>query len=143
MTTELKIKVQELVDKLNEKYPTNYDSRLNYHLSYYKNKGFDITQPVIKQYICDRVLDKPVTFYQCEFNGRIIANARKSENVIELTPELFKPKLYYSSGYKREQRYFDKYVKTLEDRIKWVVVHEYCHLLYPTLGHTNEFFNKI
>lgn len=136
--------VNKLIDILNDKYPTSYTSRLNHHYDYFKKKvNSDKLSEDIKEYLGGKVLDKPVTFYTFPFDGRVLGNARKSENVIELSLKLFESELVYGSGYKREQKYFDKYISTLENRINWVVIHEYCHLLYPELGHTDKFFSII
>ena len=97
--------ISDLLDKLNDKYPTSYINRLKYHNDYF-GAGWD-------HYVKRIVLDKPVTLYTFPFDGRILANARKTENIIEISPKLFISKPIYGSGYKREQKYFEKHISTL------------------------------
>lgn len=134
--------IQKLIIELNQKYPTSYEDRFNHHINYF-NSRTDIKLRNIEEYVKQILLNKEATYDVVELPRSVNANARKTENIIQLSFHL----LYvdtdcYSSGYKKEQEFMKNNVKNHNQFIKWVICHEYCHLLYPSLGHTLEFFKR-
>jgi hypothetical protein len=134
--------IQKLINELNQKFPTSYEDRFNHHINYFK-KRTDIKVLKLEAYVKETLKNKEATYDVVELPTGINANARKTENLIQLSFNLlYVDDGHYLSGYKREQEFMRNNVKNHNQFVKWVICHEYCHLLYPSLGHTLEFYKK-
>jgi hypothetical protein len=65
---------------------------------------------------------------------------RTSNNTTkQVSPKAFKVTTF-TSAYKKEVKYIQRNVTTLQQHIKWLMCHEYQHLLNSCDGHTNAFW---
>ena len=77
---------------------------------------------------------KGVKFADCApWGGKLIFGDRLFKNS-------FKPN---SFGYKLELPYINKCCNTKEERLAWLVVHEYCHLIKEQRRHNKGFFELV
>jgi hypothetical protein len=71
-------------------------------------------------------------------------NKRSIRNKQIIQPNKVSPKAFkvttFTSAYKKEVKYIQRNVTTLQQHIKWLMCHEYQHLLNSCDGHTNAFW---
>lgn len=139
----MEIEIKKLVEILNMNYPTSYEERFEHHIEYITKRAKALSKEQINNYVLGNLVKDNVIVEFCKMPKAINANARKTENIIQINYTLLNDDETYLSGYKKEHKYMMKYVNNYKDYVKWVVCHEYCHLLHPKLGHTNQFFNEI
>jgi hypothetical protein len=73
---------------------------------------------------------------------KAFAQANNFNQTIKVSPKAFKVTTF-TSAYKKEVKYIQRNVTTLQQHIKWFMCHEYQHLLNSCDGHTNAFFDKV
>lgn len=140
-TIEIRNEIRNIINYLNKNYSTSYKSRFEHIEKYFKKKLY--TDKDLTEHIKQIIIDKDVTLELCEFSDNTLANARKTDNIIQINKSLLDLNNEIGSGYKREDKILKENVNNQEQFIIWVICHEYCHLLYPDLGHTNKFFKLV
>jgi hypothetical protein len=153
---KLENEIKEMVEKLNKEFPTSFDERKNLIIRKFQDKNFcdeygntlnPNHQSDIDYYVTkweESLIDKPVTVeFSYSDKSNKFGNANTKLNVIGIYMHMIIMSDTYNSGYKKERKFMKNKVNDLPTFIKWIVAHEYAHLLYPHLGHTNEFFGNI
>jgi hypothetical protein len=136
------MEIQQTITKLKSEFPISSERRLEHILKRFEKKLGPL-KTIDKNYIIKNVfIDKDVTLQIINLKKDTVANAVVTDNVIQLDISKVSELEKYESGYSKEHKYMTN-IKTKDDYIKWVVVHEYCHLLNPDLKHTNEFFSQV
>ncbi|QIH37873.1 M48 family metallopeptidase [Flavobacterium sp. Sr18] len=122
LPTAIETLATETTNKLIQLYPTSETNRKQYHqVSLKKKKGlitFDIKG---KHNDITNVFDTYITLYVSGLN----------------VPTDYKSELA------SENKFISKCITNETSYLKWVITHEYAHILYPNLGHTKEFFEQV
>lgn len=138
--------VEELIYKLNINHPTSLKNRTQQvlkEIKEYFGKSYNNSK---EETALKLIEDKKVTYcWYYNFDDEFqLADADLYTNNINLSDIIFNGDINeIELGYKEEQPFQLRNIKTIEDSIKWIIVHEYSHLLYPHLDHSNEFFIKV